>query len=158
MSKKIILFSVFVLFTLVSFGVKQPVSYALQNSSHDTVKLRELGVNLFAPDTQPKISENQAIAIAKGVARSQADTAKSVVAEYWNVTNGSFKGFSPQALTKNPKLKDNVNNAVPTWIISFEGLTIHKRGPDSSQSAPHTELVVFVDASSGEPLGVLSYR
>ncbi|MDA8442421.1 MAG: PepSY domain-containing protein [Peptococcaceae bacterium] len=153
-----------VLILLLAVGLtiaKQPV-YGTPNSSHNLFQLKEAGISLVTPKSPPSISKNQAISIAKKQLGPQTKNAKSITAEYWAVLNNSFKGFSAVALAKNPKLQNNAQNAVPIWIVSFRGLSIAPRGGRPGLKYPsnayHTELNVFIDANTGEPLYTLSYR
>jgi hypothetical protein len=156
LKKQILLVVVFTLFVALSFGLNQPLTYGTSQSSHDSGKLKNVGISMELPTVKPFISEDEAISAAKNFLGSQATNAK-ISAEYWNITNKSFKDFPPVAKEKNSKL-NNGQNSLPTWIVSFRDITIPRRGPVGYKLAAFTEINIVIDALTGEILYRFSYR
>jgi hypothetical protein len=95
---------------------------------------------VFAEAKQsPTITKEQAVEIAR---QSISDLQLTQVsAEYWDVAHISKSGQVPTAL--------------PSWVVSFSGLQLP---PDEKTGEIRTELTVFVEASSGKVIYMLSYR
>jgi hypothetical protein len=123
----------------VSPTAKQGSAEGRLNTSHDLAKLKQKGIVFAEAKQSPTITKEQAVEIAR---QSISDLQLTQVsAEYWDVAHISKSGQVPTAL--------------PSWVVSFPGLQLP---PDKQTGEPRTELTVFVEASSGKVIYMLSYR
>jgi hypothetical protein len=123
----------------VSPTAKQGSAEGRLNTSHDLAKLKQKGIVFAEAKQSPTITKEQAVEIAR---QSISDLQLTQVsAEYWDVAHISKSGQVPTAL--------------PSWVVSFPGLQLP---PDKQTGEPRTELTVFVEASSGQVIYMLSYR
>jgi hypothetical protein len=123
----------------VSPTAKQGSAEGSLNTSHDLAKLKQKGIVFAEAKQSPTITKEQAVEIAR---QSISDLQLTQVsAEYWDVAHISKSGQVPTAL--------------PSWVVSFPGLQLP---PDKQTGEPRTELTVFVEASSGKVIYMLSYR
>jgi hypothetical protein len=123
----------------VSPTAKQGSAEGRLNTSHDLAKLKQKGIVFAEAKQSPTITKEQAVEIAR---QSISDLQLTQVsAEYWDVAHISKSGQVPTAL--------------PSWVVSFSGLQLP---PDEKTGEIRTELTVFVEASSGKVIYMLSYR
>jgi hypothetical protein len=123
----------------VSPTAKQGSAEGRLNTSHDLAKLKQKGIVFAEAKQSSAITKEQAVEIAR---QSISDLQLTQVsAEYWDVAHISKSGQVPTAL--------------PSWVVSFPGLQLP---PDKQTGEPRTELTVFVEASSGKVIYMLSYR
>jgi hypothetical protein len=110
------------------------------NTSHNLAKLKQKGIVFAEAKQSSAITKEQAVEIAR---QSLSDDLQltQVSAEYWDVAHISKSGQVPTAL--------------PSWVVSFSGLQLP---PDEKTGEIRTELTVFVEASSGKVIYMLSYR
>ncbi|MFF1538415.1 hypothetical protein, partial [[Kitasatospora] papulosa] len=90
---------------------------------------------------EPKIDQNSAIEAANKVT-GYGDIASSIHAEYHVISSDTFytEGFSKEAKAANPKLATSeFVKETPVWIVSFEGLNIHRSGKSGNQDYVLTE-------------------
>jgi hypothetical protein len=109
------------------------------NTSHDLAKLKQKGIVFAEARQSPTITKEQAVEIARQSISDLQLTQAS--AEFWDVAHISKSGQVPPALA--------------SWVVSFPGLQLP---PDKQTGEPRTELTVFVEASSGKVIYMLSYR
>ncbi|HZW82835.1 MAG TPA: hypothetical protein VFF14_05325 [Candidatus Deferrimicrobium sp.] len=118
---------------------KQGSAEGSLNTSHDLAKLKQKGIVFAEARQSPAITKEQAVEIAR---QSLSDLQLTQVsAEYWDVAHISKTGQAPPALA--------------SWVVSFPGLQLP---PDEKTGEPRTEITVFVEASSGKVIYMLSYR
>jgi hypothetical protein len=124
----------------VSPTAKQGSAEGRLNTSHDLAKLKQKGIVFAEAKQSSAITKEQAVEIAR---QSLSDDLQltQVSAEYWDVAHISKSGQVPTAL--------------PSWVVSFSGLQLP---PDEKTGEIRTEITVFVEASSGKVIYMLSYR
>jgi hypothetical protein len=176
--KKSIIISIVLLFTLSLFGtislIKPKESEAtttylvgVEAKTHqDITALSKLGYQFNVPAQPAAISPDVAINNAKESFPGLASNTNYII-EYQVLTVPGFNAFTPEALEKNPILKSkNKIDHIPVYIISFPNMLIPVFGQTtrktSDSSVPEGfekgEENVIVDAISGVPLMVFSYR
>jgi hypothetical protein len=151
MKRGIILLVAFLLIGIGVYGVggqkatvsptaKQSSVGGSLNTSHDLAKLKQKGIVFAEAKQSSAITKEQAVEIAR---QSLSDDLQltQVSAEYWDVAHISKSGQVPTAL--------------PSWVVSFSGLQLP---PDEKTGEIRTEITVFVEASSGKVIYMLSYR
>ncbi|MWV43647.1 hypothetical protein GRF59_08360 [Paenibacillus sp. HJL G12] len=111
-------------------------------------------------EEEPQIDKISAIEAANKIT-GYADVASSIHAEYHVISSDSFytEGFSKEAKTANPKLvTSELIKDTPVWIVSFEGLNIHRSGKKGNKDYVMTEDNIVVDATTGQVLFGFKYR
>lgn len=111
-------------------------------------------------EAEPKIDKTSAIEAANEVT-GYADIASGIHAEYHVISSDTFytEGFSKEAKTANPKLlTSEFVKETPVWIVSFEGLNIHRSGKSGNKEYVLTEDNIVVDATTGQVLFGFKYR
>lgn len=121
-----------------------------------------MGIDIEVNNTKPNITREQAIETAKlafGITNAKTVTAQTNI-----MTWQGFTDFSEQALSKNSVLKEKgYLDKSPVWIVSFRGLRITRSGgpnltDEQRQSSFHQEENAVIDATTGEPLFIFTYR
>ncbi|KEO81268.1 hypothetical protein [Tumebacillus flagellatus] len=131
------------------------------STAHAAAHLEKMHIQLEKPSSNPKIDEKAAISKAKQKFSKWAEDATETTVEYQLMTNPDYQMFSPEALSKNPKLKAAGHmEKLPVYIVSFKGMSYAGHIPQgfTGDIPIHHEYNVVVDAETGEPLIGFSYR
>lgn len=116
---------------------------------------RTFGMTVQASSINPVISLDQIKTIAATL--PEYSSTANVHYELVEMSYPGFNNFSPAALTKNPKLKnDGYINNLPVWLISFQGLNVPSM--NKITTVYDHETVYVIDASTGEMLLGFNYR
>ncbi len=127
--------------TKVASGTQQAFDSKSLQTVHDLNKLKQIGILLTEPKQKPVLSMDQALDIAtKALYPLQPGKSRAQI-EYWDVAHLSKSGQVPPAIA--------------CWVVSFPGLQLP---PDSKTEEPRSELTMFIDATNGGVIYVLSYR
>ncbi len=131
----------------------------IQKTTHDLQALRGSRLTLENTAIVPKIAPREAVDAACHYLPGYANQAKSIVVEYYQLTNPGITAFSDAAKQKNQSLLQNgYLLKAPCYIVSFEGITRHGSAPNGFQAPIWHEYNLIVDAGSGEILYGYAYR
>lgn len=137
-------------------------------TNQDLGKLSKIGFELNAPAHPAAISSDVALKNARVTYPGLANNENYSI-EYQVLTSPKFNLFSVEALEKNPVLKssDRIDH-LPVYIIIYKNMLIPYSTPSGTSpqkqdsSVPEGykkgEYNIVVDATSGVPLMVFSYR
>ncbi|MCM2534757.1 hypothetical protein NDK43_23455 [Neobacillus pocheonensis] len=149
-------------YTSTSASINPPATLPAQVQTHqDQDKLKGYGMTLNAHAKDAKIDAQTAIQKAGQAFPEWAGKAKGTIVEHQLVTNEKFRGFSAQALQKNPELaKKGYMDHADVYIVTYTGMSVPSHVPYNFKGEVpiHTEYNVVIDAKTGEPLMGFSYR
>jgi hypothetical protein len=156
-----------------SHNVVSPASSSQKSSPNNDMqefyrKIGDFGIEIKAADETPKLTEEEAIEIAKKhIGERISNEAKSITAMYVKLTDRPRGKNSPALVLPGT---DIVMEDIPVWIVMFHGVNAPRCGPGPMFNSEgkridvhvdpyvYGDLDVVIDANNGYMLEAFSYN